>query len=135
MGPQPRRVRNPDHAAVNRLGLPVRLILTPGQAFDVTQAKHLIEGLPFATVIADNGDDSPAVVAAVEDHGGEAVVPSRSNAKSPRKTDGSRDKDRNLAERFWSKVKHDRRVATRYEKKAHNFLAFVHLASLLILLQ
>ena len=114
------------------LGLPVRLIRTPGQTSDVTQAKHLIEGLPFATVIADKGDDSPAVVAAVEDQGGEAVVPRRSNAKSPRKTDWSRDKDRNRVERFWSKGKQSRRVATRSEKKAPNFLAFVHLASLMI---
>ena len=120
---------------MNGLGLPVKLILTPGQASDVTQAKPLIKGLPFEIVIADKGYDSQTVVAAVEDQGGEAVVPSRSNAKSPRKTDWARYKDRNLVERFWSKVKHYRRVATRYEKKAQNFLAFVHLASLMILLQ
>lgn len=42
---------------MNGLGLPVRLILTPGQASDVTQAKPLIDGLPFATVIADKGYD------------------------------------------------------------------------------
>ena len=64
----------------------------------MTQAKPLIEGLPFEVVIADNGDDSQAVVAVVENQGGEAVVPSRSIAKSPRKTDGARDKDRNLVE-------------------------------------
>ena len=123
------------HAVVKGLGLPVRLILTPGPAADVTQAKPLIEGPPLEVVIADKGYDSPAVVAAIEAQGGEAVVPSRSNAKSPRKTDGARDKDRNLVERFWSKIKHDRRVATRYEKKARNFLAFVPVAALLILLQ
>ena len=116
------------------LGLPVRLIRTPGQTSDVTQAKHLIEGLPFATVIADKGDDSPAVVAAVEDQGGEAVVPRQSNAKSPRKTEGSRDKDRNRVERFWAQGKQSRRVAIQSEKKAPNVLAFVHLASLMILL-
>jgi transposase len=44
-------------------------------------------------------------------------------------------KERNLAERFWSKVKQDRRVATRYEKTARNFLAFAHLASIMILLR
>ena len=57
-------------------------------------------------------------------------MPSRSNAKSPRKTDWTRDKDRNLVERFWSKAKHYWRVATRHEKKGQNFLAFVHLTSL-----
>ena len=123
------------HAAVNGLGLPARLILTPGQAADVTRAKALIEGVPFEVVIADKGYDSKEVVAAVEGQGGEAVVPSRGNAKTPRDTDWSRYKDRNLVERFWSKAKQYRRVATRYEKKAQNFLAFAHVASIMILLR
>lgn len=41
------------HAAVNGLGLPVTLVLTPGQAADVTQAETLLEGSPFEVVIAD----------------------------------------------------------------------------------
>ena len=123
------------HAALNGLGLPVRLILTPGQAADVTQAKKLIEGLPFEVVIADKGYDSQELVKAIEDKGGEAVVPSRKTAKVPRETDWARYKDRNLVERFWSKVKQYRRVATRYEKKAKNFLAFVQVASIMILLK
>ena len=101
----------------------------------MTQAPPLIHGLPLKVVIADKGYDSQAVVATIEAQGAEAVVPSRANAKSPRKTDWSRDKDRNWVERFWAKLKHDRRVATRYEKKAQNFLACAHLASLMILLQ
>ena len=113
----------------------MKLILTPGQAADVSQAKTLIEGVPFEVVIGDKGYDSQEVVAAVEDQGGEAVIPSRSNAAVPRETDWSRYKDRNLVERFWSKVKHYRRVATRFEKKAQNFLAFVHVASIMILLR
>lgn len=123
------------HAAVNGLGLPVKLILTPGQASDVGQAKALIEGVPFEIVIADKGYDSQEVVAAIEDKGGEAVVPTRSNAKTPRETDWALYKDRNVVERFWSKVKQYRRVATRFEKKAQNFLAFVHVASIMILLR
>jgi len=123
------------HAAVNGLGLPVQLILTPGQTADVTQAKRLLEGQSFEVVIADKGYDSQEVVAEIEARGGEPVVPNRANAKVPRKTDWSRYKDRNLVERFWSQLKHYRRVATRYEKKAQNFLAFVQLASIIILLK
>jgi len=123
------------HAAVNGLGLPVKLILTPGQAADVTQAKTLIVGLPFAVVIGDKGYDSKDVVAAVVDQGGKAVIPNRSNATTPRETDWAQYKDRNLVERFWSKVKHYRRVATRFEKKAQNFLAFIQVASIMILLR
>lgn len=115
--------------------MPVRLILTLGQSADVSQAKTLIEGIPFEVVIGDKGYDSKDVVGAVEDRGGEAVIPSRANATTPRKTDWSRYKDRNLVERFWSKAKQYRRVATRFEKKAQNFLAFVHVASIMILLR
>ena len=53
------------HAAVNGLGLPVKLVLTPGQAADVTQAKTLIAGVPSEVVIGDRGHDSQAVVQAI----------------------------------------------------------------------
>ena len=74
-------------------------------------------------------------MAAVEAKGTEVVVPSRSNAKAPREIDAAQYKERNLVERFWSKLKQYRRVATRYEKKAKNFLAFVQVASIMILLK
>ena len=77
------------HVAVNGLGLPVRLVLTPGQAADVTQAETLIEGVPFEVVIADKGYDSQAVVDAVEAEGGEAVIPTPKNRKVRREIDGS----------------------------------------------
>ena len=86
-------------------------------------------------VIADKGYDSKAVVEAVEGRGAEAVIPSLSNRKEQRAYDKERYKDRNLAERFWHKVKQFRRVATRYEKTGRNFLAFVQVASLIVLLR
>jgi transposase len=123
------------HGAISGLGPPVRLILTPGQAADVSHAGALIEGLPIEAVIADKGYDSKAVVGAIEGRGGEAVIPSLKNRAQPRAIDRERYKDRNLAERFWSKVKQHRRVATRYDKTDRNFLSFVLLASILVLLQ
>lgn len=120
---------------MNGLGLPVKLVLTPGQAADVTQAEALIEGAPFEVVIADKGYDSQAVVDAIEAQGGEAVIPTQKNRKVQRDIDRERYKDRNLAERFWARVKQYRRVATRYEKTARNFLALVHVASIMILLR
>src|SRR5262245_37824254 len=50
------------HTAVNGLGLPVKIALTPGQDADVTQARTLLADLPFEVVIADKGYDSQAVV-------------------------------------------------------------------------
>lgn len=117
------------------MGLPVTLILTPGQAADVTQAAALINGIPVEVVIGDKGYDSDALVKKIKAQGAEAVIPPKSNRKHPRAYDTERYKDRNLAERFWSRVKQYRRVATRYEKTARNFLAFVHIASIMIMLR
>jgi transposase len=121
--------------AVNVLGLPVTLALTTSQAADVTQAPALLAGAEPEVVIADKGYDSDAVVRTVEAKGAEAVIPPKKNRTEQRPYDRDRYKDRNLAERFWSKAKQYRRVATRYEKTARNFLAFVHVASIIILSQ
>lgn len=86
-------------------------------------------------VIGDKGYDSKKLVRAIQARGAEAVIPTLSNRKEQRAYDKELYKDRNLAERFWGKVKQYRRVATRYEKTARNFLAFVHVASIMVLLK
>jgi transposase len=123
------------HAAVSGLMLPVRILLTAGQEADVTQAEGLIEGLPIEVVIGDKGYDSDRLVGLIRGKGAKAVIPPRSNRNERREYDEEQYKDRNLGERFWQKVKQFRRVATRYEKTARNFLAFVHLASIMVLLR
>jgi transposase len=120
---------------VSGLGLPVRLTLSPGQDADITHATGLLDGLAPAVVIADKGYDKQALVDAIEDGGAEAVIPTQKGRKVPRDIDTDRYKDRNLVERFWAKMKVFRRVATRYEKTGRNFLAFAHVAAIMILLQ
>jgi transposase len=120
---------------VTGLGLPARLILTAGQRQDVTQAEALLAELRPKVVIADRGYDSRALVASIEAAGAEAVIPTQSDRSVQRAIDPERYKDRNLAERFWAKVKRYRRVATRCDKTARNFMAFVHLVAATILLQ
>ena len=117
------------------LGLPARLTLSPGQDADIAHADGLLDGFAPAVVIADKGYDKQALVDAIEAKGGEAVIPARKNRTVPREIDAERYKDRNLVERFWAKVKQYRRVATRYEKTARNFLSFVRVASIMVLLQ
>lgn len=123
------------HAAVNGLGLPVRLILSPAQDADVTHAQELIEGIPFQIGIGDKAYDSKALINLIERKGGTVVIPSRKNNKTQRVVDGDLYKERNLVERFWSKVKQYRRAATRYEKTARNFLGLIHVVSIMILLK
>src|SRR6516164_335413 len=65
----------------------------------------------------------------------QAAMPPRSNRKRQRPSDTERPKDRNLAGRFWAKARPLRRVATRDDKTARNFLAFVHVASIMVLLK
>jgi transposase len=101
----------------------------------VSQAEGLLAGLRPEVVIADKAFDSKALVDAIRARGAEAVIPSLSSRKERRDYDRERYKDRNLIERFWHKLKQYRRVATRYEKTAQNFLAFVHVASIMILLR
>jgi transposase len=81
------------------------------------------------------GLDSKELVRAIRARGAEAVIPSLSNRKKQRAYDRERYRDRNLAERLWSRLKQYRRVATRYEKTARNFLGFVHVASIMVLLK
>jgi transposase len=124
---------------VTGLGLPAVLKLTAGQEADVRSAKDLLEGVPAGAevkaVIADKGYDSKAVVEVVQGMGAEAVIPTLSTRKEQRAIDKDLYKERNLAERFWRKAKEFRRVATRYEKTDRNYLSFVHVASIMILLQ
>ena len=116
--------------------MPTRVLLSPGQDADITHAEALVTGAPAtAAFIADKGYDKQEFVDGIEARGGEAVIPSRQNRTVQRDIDTDRYKDRNLVERFWAKVKQYRRVATRYEKTARNFLAFVHIASIMILLR
>ena len=122
------------HIAVDALGNPVRLILTAGQVADVTQGQALVAGIEAEHVIADKGYDSNELVGVIEAGGAEAVIPPRSNRKEPRDYDEHLYKERNLIERFINRVKQCRRIATRYEKTARNYLAFWQLASIMVLL-
>ena len=108
----------------------MRLVLSPGQASDKTSAPAVIEGLaPGRTLIADRGYDARAIVELVESRGGQAQIPTCSDRKVQRVVDAALYRKRNLVERFFNKLKHFRRIATRYDKTARNFLAAVALAA------
>jgi transposase len=122
------------HVACDGLGKPVKIILTPGQDHDVTQGPALIAGSEAKKIIADKGYDSDAFVAEIESRDAEAVIPPRSNRLEDRPYDKEEYKKRNVVERFINVIKQCRRVATRYEKTARNFLGVVALAATFVLL-
>ena len=123
------------HVAVDALGNPVRFILTGAEEADVTQAEPLIRAVRAGAYLADKAYDSDAVVAAAHRRGAEAVIPPKKNRKEPRDSDKHLYKERKKVECFINLMKQYRRVATRREKTGRNFLAFVHLASAMILMR
>ena len=116
------------------LGNPVRFILTPGQRADVTQAQPLLTGQQPEAVIADKGYDSDDLLAFLAELDAQAVIPSRRNRIEQRTLDDHLYAERNQVERLFNRLKHYRRLATRYDKTARNFLAFWHIASIVTLL-
>jgi transposase len=119
------------HALVDRQGLPLRLGLTAGQAHDAPAALGLLDRLePRTIVLADKAYDGNAIRDLIEAQGAVPNIPAKSNRKWKPCFSKTLYRERNQVERFFSKLKHFRRIATRYEKLAGNFLAMVQLASM-----
>jgi len=96
----------------------------------VVEAPKLIEKAKGRNFIGDKGYDSNAVIAAVEAKGMNAVIPSSAARSQKRPIDTHIYKERHLVENFFCKIKRYRRIATRYEKTAANYLGFVLFASI-----
>ncbi|SEQ56699.1 Transposase [Faunimonas pinastri] len=108
----------------------MRLLITAGQASDKTAVPDLLVGLPAAgALVADRGYDSRAILDLVAKTGGQAHIPTQSRVRVQRSVEPALYRRRNLVERFFCKLKHFRRVATRFDKLARNFLAALLIAS------
>jgi transposase len=86
-------------------------------------------------VLDDKGYDADYIVKAAEAMNAAAIIPPKSNRKTFRVYDKEIYKERNLIERMFNKIKHFRRVATRYDKLAQSFLSFVHIAAIMLWLR
>jgi transposase len=110
--------------------------LTPGQAHDLEGADQLLPDVKADIVLADKGYDAQErVIEALEEAGKKAIIPSKSNAKTPRVYDEQEKelyKERHLIENFFARLKQYRAIATRYDKRAVNFLGGVYLAAIVI---
>jgi transposase len=120
---------------VRGLGCPVRFILTAGQKGDAPQAAALIEGLPAEVVMGDTAYDADPLRAAVAAAGATAVIPNNPSRSMKHPFDKALYKERHLVECCISKLKQFRRVATRYEKTARNYLAVITLAAIVLWLR
>jgi len=119
------------HAVVDTNGLPVRLALTAGEAHDNRLADKLLSRLKSGSMLlADRGYDADWIRALAARKGALANIPPRCNRTEPICFSPYLYRARNLVERFFNKIKHCRRIATRYDKLAANYLAFLQIASI-----
>ena len=118
------------HALVDAEGLPIALKLTEGQAHDGRSAEDMLEHLSRGQILlADRAYDSDALRQGLAERGAWANVKPMPNRKNVPAFSAFLYRYRNLVERFFNKLKHYRGVATRYDKRADNYLAGVKLAS------
>ncbi len=120
------------HVVCDSLGLPIRFLLSGGEVHDSKMAKRLIDGLVGEYLLADKGYDSQALIEAAEAAVMTVVIPSRRNSLKPRNYDRVIYKERGQVERLFNRLKNCRRIATRYEKTARNFLAMLQLAGAML---
>ncbi len=110
--------------------MPLRLSLSAGQAHDVPAALTLLDRLDARTIVlGDKAYDAGNIRDLIEDQGAVPNIPAKSNRKWRPCFSKTLYRERNQVERFFSKLKPFRRIATRYDKLADNFLAMVKLAS------
>ena len=119
------------HALTDARGLPINFILTPGQAHDLLGAADLLTDLGEGDVLlGDKAYDADWLRRQIEAQGAAPNIPDKSNRKEKHCFSKALYKERNRVERFFNRIKHFRRVATRFEKYAENYLAMIKLASI-----
>jgi transposase len=123
------------HIAVDALGNPLPFVPTAGPCHDQSQADELVKDFDFEFFIADKGYDAQDYLDGLKQRRVQIVVPSRSNRKEPREYDKHLYRERHLVECFINKMKHYRRVFSRFEKLSKNYLSFLYFVSSLICLR
>jgi transposase len=106
-------------------------LIAPGNQHDVTMAAGLLSAAgPIARLIADKAYDTNTLRGLLEARGIQAVIPSVSRRNPQIPYDRVVYRQRNLIERMFGRLKDFRRIATRYDKLARNFLAGIALAAI-----
>lgn len=117
------------------LGNPLTFRLTPGQQHDITQAAALLGDDHCDYVIADMSYDAQDFRDLVESIGATAVIPSRKNRKQPFAYDPHLYHERHLVECCINKLKHYRRIFSRFDKLDVRYLGFLSFAATLLWLR
>jgi len=120
------------HALTDVIGRPYALMLTAGNVSDIKAAPALLQRAGrMRYLLADKGYDADQLRRSLRDAGAVPVIPGRCNRKRTIRYDKGRYHGRHLIENAFCRLKDFRRVATRYDKLAANFLSGVALATAL----
>ena len=126
------------HAVVDALGNPIHVQLSSGDIHDSVIAEDVLNHIDLkpneTTVLADKAYGSYDLREYIANRDADFCIPPKSNTVDPWYCDWFKCKERHLVECFFNKLKENRRIATRFDKLASQFLAFVHLGCICILL-
>jgi transposase len=110
---------------------PVAFHLTAGQKSDIAAAPDLLVlAPPMTALVADKAYDGDRLRADIRNREAVPVIPNKTNRKNLHPFDGAAYRDRNVIERMFCRLKDFRRIATRYDKLAQNFLSAICLAAI-----
>jgi transposase len=113
----------------------LRLLYSAGQVHESTKAEALISDFPAENVIGDKAFDSDRFRAHLATRSMAAVIPSNASRSRAIPYDRHLYKERHLVECFINKIKHFRRIATRYDKTIASYASFVAVASFMVLMR
>ena len=118
---------------VMRYRNPTQFYLTSGEAHDLNGADALLPNVEAEAFLADRAYDAQErVIDKLHEKGSEVVIPSKKKRKQVRDYDRYLYKARHLIENFFAKLKQYRGIATRYDKRAINFLGSIYHGTLLL---
>ncbi len=111
----------------------MRFIIGPGQESDYRKAGDLISGFKTEALLADKDYDADWLINLATQQGiTSIVIPPTERRKIKRDYNKEIYKQRNIIERYFKRLKHWRRVASRFEKTARNFMAIIYIAATII---
>jgi len=112
-------------------GRPRVLLLSAGNVNDITVAADLVRSVgPFRRLLADRGYDADHLRQLLAERRVQAVIPSTASRRQPLAYDRRAYRQRNRVERMWCRLKDWRRIATRYDKLARNYLSAAFIAAI-----
>jgi transposase len=120
------------HALTDDIGRPLAFLVTPGNTHDLVGARILIGMVRRPRrLLADRAYDAKSLRDELAQRRIKAVIPPNPTRKHPHRYDKNAYKGRNVIERMFCRLKDFRRLATRYDKRADNFLSAILLAAAL----